>query len=319
VCLEVQSCDSRVMGVWEYEDFAAAREEGKLRHVCVTGSWGLLSSWLVRSLLAKGYNVRSTVHSTADEAKELMALPGAKERLELTQADLMDYGSLAEVFMGCYGVFHTASPSDLVSNYPPEMIDWEVRGTLNVVEACANAAVKRLVLTSSLSAMVWDHQRTPGACIDEKCWSNLDFCRSKKLWGPLAKTMTEKAAWALARDKELDMVVINPAIVLGPKLLTSRASIMNYLQGMKELPQSGLFAYLHVEDLAQIHISALEITKASGRYICYERVVSEFELVELIRKLYPERSVPSRFSKSGSPHVLTNQKLQALGIKIQQV
>lgn len=65
--------------------------------------------------------------------------------------------------------------------------------------------------------------------------------------------------------------------------------------GMKELPQSGLFAYLHVEDLAQIHISALEITKASGRYICYERVVSEFELVELIRKLYPERSVPSRY------------------------
>jgi cinnamoyl-CoA reductase len=181
VCLEVQSCDSRVMGVWEYENFAAAREEGKLRHVCVTGSWGLLSSWLVRSLLAKGYNVRSTVHTTAEEAKELMALPGAKERLELTQADLMDYGSLAEVFMGCYGVFHTASPSDLVSNYPPEMIDWEVRGTLNVVEACANAAVKRLVLTSSLSAMVWDHQRTPGACIDEKCWSNLDFCRSKKV------------------------------------------------------------------------------------------------------------------------------------------
>jgi cinnamoyl-CoA reductase len=140
-----------------------------------------------------------------------------------------------------------------------------------------------------------------------------------QLWGPLAKTMTEKAAWALARDKELDMVVINPAIVLGPKLLTSRASIMNYLQGMKELPQSGLFAYLHVEDLAQIHISALEITKASGRYICYERVVSEFELVELIRKLYPEQSVPSRFSKSGSPHVLTNQKLQTLGIKVQQV
>lgn len=53
-----------------------------------------------------------------------------------------------------------------------------------------------------------------------------------QLWGPLAKTMTEKAAWALARDKELDMVVINPAIVLGPKLLTSRASIMNYLQGV---------------------------------------------------------------------------------------
>jgi cinnamoyl-CoA reductase len=69
----------------------------------------------------------------------------------------------------------------------PEMIDLEVRGTLNVVEACSNAAVNRLVLTSSLSAMVWDQHRNSetvpaaGACIDEKCWSNLDFCRSKKV------------------------------------------------------------------------------------------------------------------------------------------
>ncbi|CAK9225173.1 unnamed protein product [Sphagnum jensenii] len=298
------------------------------KHVCVTGNWGLLSSWLLRSLLERGYNVRSAIPKSADEAAELMALPGAEERLELTQlaADLMDYGSLVEVFKGCVGVFHTTSPSDLVSNYPPEMIDLEVRGTLNVVEACSNAAVNRLLLTSSLSAMVWDQHRNSetvpvasaaGACIDEKCWSNLDFCRSKKLWGPLAKTMTEKAAWALARDKELDMVVINPAIVLGPKITTSRASIMAYLKGVKELPQSGLFAYVHVEDLAQAEISAFEIPEASGRYICYERVVSELELVDIIRKLYPQRSVPSRFSKSGNPHVLTNEKLRKLGITFQ--
>ncbi|CAM6006763.1 unnamed protein product, partial [Sphagnum balticum] len=113
----------------------------------------------------------------------------------------------------------------------PEMIELEVRGALNVVEACSNAAVKRLVLTSSLSAMVWDRQRnadTEGAynsCIDEKCWSNLDFCCAKK-------TMIKKTAWALARNKELDMVVINPAIVLGPKLMTSSstASIMTNLK-----------------------------------------------------------------------------------------
>ena len=63
----------------------------------------------------------------------------------------------------------------------PEMTDFEVRGTLNIVEACANSSVKRLVLTSSLSTMVWDQQRHPEKVIDEKCWSNLDFCRSKKV------------------------------------------------------------------------------------------------------------------------------------------
>ncbi len=153
--------------VWEYEKSVLAAGDGKQQYVCVTGSWDLLSSWLVRSLLDKGYNVRSTVPinaggnpdqyhhcrslqlaiasslpsswfrdlcesrtpwtkgifmggrwMSADEAAELMALPGAEERLELTRADLMDYGSLVEAFMGCFGVFHTTSPSDLVSNYP---------------------------------------------------------------------------------------------------------------------------------------------------------------------------------------------------------
>ena len=60
----------------------------------------------------------------ADEAVALMALPGAEHRLELTQADMLDYGSLVEVFMGCDAVFHTSSPSDLVSNYPVRTSPW---------------------------------------------------------------------------------------------------------------------------------------------------------------------------------------------------
>ncbi|KAG0605479.1 hypothetical protein M758_9G062700 [Ceratodon purpureus] len=306
------------MGIWDsFEGESRVPEvaqTGKRKYVCVTGNWSLLGSWLVRTLLEKGYNVRSTIRTTVDEAAALMALPGAEQRLELTQADMLDYGSLVEVFMGCDGVFHTSSPSDLVSNYPPEMTDFEVRGTLNIVEACANSSVKRLVLTSSLSTMVWDQQRHPEKVIDEKCWSNLDFCRSKKLWGPLAKTMTEKAAWSLARDKELDMVVINPAIVLGPKVFGTTQCICTYLKGVKELPQSGLFAYAHVEDVAEAHVSALESTEASGRYICYDRVISEEKLVELIRKLYPDSSIPSRFSKNGIPHLLSNEKVKSLGV-----
>jgi cinnamoyl-CoA reductase len=43
--------------------------------------------------------------------------------------------------------------------------------------------------------------------------------------------MTEKAAWSLARDKELDMVVINPAIVLGSKVFGTTQCIFTYLKG----------------------------------------------------------------------------------------
>jgi hypothetical protein len=40
----------------------------------------------------------------------LLALPGAKERLTLYKADLLEEGSFDAVVEGCNGVFHTASP-----------------------------------------------------------------------------------------------------------------------------------------------------------------------------------------------------------------
>ncbi|GAA0174106.1 dehydratase [Lithospermum erythrorhizon] len=76
--------------------------------VCVTGAGGYIASWLVKYLLEKGYTVRGTVRN-----------PGAKERLTLLKADLLNYESLREAINGCDGVFHTASPvtDDLVSLY----------------------------------------------------------------------------------------------------------------------------------------------------------------------------------------------------------
>lgn len=49
----------------------------------------------------------------ADDAKKvehLVNLEGAKERLQLYKADLLDEGSFDSAIQGCEGVFHTASP-----------------------------------------------------------------------------------------------------------------------------------------------------------------------------------------------------------------
>ena len=40
----------------------------------------------------------------------LLSLEGARERLRLVEADLMEEGSFDDAIMGCHGVFHTASP-----------------------------------------------------------------------------------------------------------------------------------------------------------------------------------------------------------------
>jgi nucleoside-diphosphate-sugar epimerase len=83
---------------------------GKL--VCVTGASGYIASWIVKLLLLRGYTVKATVRDLTDRKKteHLLALDGAKERLKLFKADLLEESSFEQAIEGCDAVFHTASP-----------------------------------------------------------------------------------------------------------------------------------------------------------------------------------------------------------------
>nr|GEU99311.1 zinc finger, CCHC-type [Tanacetum cinerariifolium] len=107
--------------------------EGKV--VCVTGASGFIASWLVKLLLARGYSVHATVRSLGDQkkTKHLFALDGAKERLSLYEANLIEDGSFDSAVKGCVCVFHTTSPVQLTVDDPQaQLIDHAVQGTLRV-------------------------------------------------------------------------------------------------------------------------------------------------------------------------------------------
>jgi nucleoside-diphosphate-sugar epimerase len=58
-------------------------------------------------------------------------------------------------------------------------VETEVRAAHNVLEACAQTdAMERVVFTSSATAVVWGGD---AATVDEKCWSDLAFCRKFKV------------------------------------------------------------------------------------------------------------------------------------------
>lgn len=56
-----------------------------------------------------------------------------------------------------------------------------------------------------------------------------------QLWYLLSKTLAEDAAWKFAKENDLDLVVVNPAMVVGPllqaELNTSAAIILNLING----------------------------------------------------------------------------------------
>ncbi|KAI9078249.1 hypothetical protein K1719_039751 [Acacia pycnantha] len=273
---------------------------GKL--VCVTGASGYIASWLVKLLLHRGYTVKATVRDPNDPKKvdHLLNLDGAKERLHFIKANLLDEGSFDPVVEGCEGVFHTASPFyHDVKDPQAELLDPAVKGTLNVLKSCAKfPSVRRVVLTSSIVAVAYNGKpRTPEVVVDEAWFSDPDLCRASQLWYVVSKTLAEEAAWKFTKDNNIDMVTINPAMVIGPLLQptlnTSAAAILSIINGAQTFPNIS-FEWINVKDVANAHIQAFEVPSANGRYCLVERVAHYSKVVKILRELYPQLPLPEK-------------------------
>ncbi|TVU42352.1 hypothetical protein EJB05_08753, partial [Eragrostis curvula] len=283
----------------------------------------------------------STPQRHDDDAKNahLRALDGATERLTLVRADLLDKESLTAAFQGCEGVFHTASPvtddplyresffdadhnlsifleecapslprTDNMSGVAMEtmqekMIEPAVTGTRNVINAAADAgSVRRVVFTHQADTHMVGTQN----------------------WYCYGKTMAEQAAWELAKQRRLDLVVVNPSLVLGPMLQTavnaSTWHILKYLDGSVQTYADAAQAYVHVCDVAAAHLRVYEAPDAHGRYLCAGLTLHRGEVCRMLAKLFPEYPVPTE-CKGGAGETVqgcrfSSRRLTELGVEV---
>ncbi|XVF06860.1 hypothetical protein REPUB_Repub06bG0087500 [Reevesia pubescens] len=270
--------------------------------VCVTGASGYIASWLVKFLLQRGYTVKATVREPSDPKKteHLLAIDEAKERLHLLKAELLDEGAFDSVVDGCIGVFHTASPFyHNVKDPQAEMIDPALKGTLNVLRSCAKVpSIKRVVITSSIAAVVFNGRPLgPDVVVDETWFSDPTFCEKSKLWYVLSKTLAEEAAWKFTKENGIDMVSINPGLVIGPLLQpivnTSVEPILKLIHGAETFPNT-TYRLIDVRDVANAHVLAFENSSACGRYLLVEKVMHCSEVVQVLCELNPALSLPEK-------------------------
>ncbi|XP_054799919.1 phenylacetaldehyde reductase-like [Prosopis cineraria] len=301
---------------------------GKGKVVCVTGASGFIASWLVKLLLLRGYSVRATVRDPDDPSKteHLLKLEGAKERLNLIKANLLEEGSFDSAVEGCHGVFHTASPVLLGVNDPQtELIEPAVKGTLNVLKSCTKSpSVKRVVLTSSMAAVLCNEKPlTPDVMVDETWFSDPDICKEYGEWAGylLSKTLAEEAAWKFAKENNIDLVTINPPYVIGPLLQPtlniSTTTISILFNGAHTFPNQSS-PWVNVKDVANAHIQAFEIPSANGRYCLAESVKHYSEVIKILHELYPTLQLPHKCAddKSFNPTFqISKEKAKTLGIE----
>jgi dihydroflavonol-4-reductase len=241
--------------------------------VLVTGATGFIAGHCVEELIAHGYAVRATVRdlSTARVGHLRALAQRSGGSLELVEARLDADAGWAAAVDGCRSVWHLASPNPpAVPKDESELIRPAVDGTLRVLRAAAaSGTVRRVVLTSSIDAIRYGHDRADDRVCTEADWSDVDRCGPY----PRSKVYAERAAWDLVRDERLELVTVNPGLVLGPLPYAQRTTSVEVVRlllarAMPAVPRLG-FAVVDVRDVATAHRLAMETPAAAGnRYIC---------------------------------------------------
>jgi dihydroflavonol-4-reductase len=227
-----------------------------MKNILITGGTGFIGSNLAAELLQQGCNVRILRRPSSN----LSNVAGLQ--VEHRIGDVRDPESLRSAMKGCDTVFHTAA---MVSFWKPvRQIQYEinVRGTHNVVEACLNEHVERLVHTSSIAAI---GHPPDGKVADESTpfnWQRVDSGYKN------SKHMAESEILKGVAGG-LDAVIVNPAVVIGPgdvhfnggKLIRSvkKHQALFYIKGGMNV--------VFVTDVVAGHIGAAIKGKKGERYI----------------------------------------------------
>jgi dihydroflavonol-4-reductase len=224
----------------------------------VTGATGFVGSAVARTLAARGHELRLLTRPSSDR-RNLAGLDA-----EIVTGDLTDPDSLVRAATGCRYVLHLAADYRFWVPDPDAMLRANVDGALAMVRAAAQAGAERIVHCSSVAALGQIGDGTPA---DEQTPTNeADFVGIYKR----SKYLAEKAVLDLARRDGVPVVVVNPAAPVGPRDIKPTPTgkmIRDAAAGrMPAYIDTGL-NIVHVDDVAEGHVLALEKGRVGERYV----------------------------------------------------
>ena len=236
----------------------------KDKRVLVTGAGGFIGSQLVERLLAEGARVRAFVRYTsrADTGYLRFAPPELSGALEIASGDLREWHTMRQAVQGCAIVFYLGALISITYSYqhPYEVAEVNFMGTLNILMACRELGVRRLVHTST-SEVYGTARRVP---IDE----------SHPLQGQspysASKIGADKLAESFFCSYDLPVVTVRPFNTFGPRQ-TARAVIPAIISQAltKDIIRLGNLStkrdFTYVSDTVQGFLCAAEAPSVEGQ------------------------------------------------------
>jgi dihydroflavonol-4-reductase len=270
----------------------------------VTGATGFVGSAVARVLAARGHELRLLVRQSSDR-RNLADL-----KAEVVIGDLTDAASLKLAAAGCRYVVHVAADYRVWVPNPDTMLRANVDGAVAMVRAAADAGAERIVHCSSVAALGQIGDGTPA---DEATPTNeADFVGIYKR----SKYLAERAVLDLAERDSLPVVVVNPAAPVGPRDIKPTPTgkmILDAAAGrMPAYIDTGL-NIVHVDDVAEGHVLALEKGRIGQRYVLGGENMALKDILHLVADVVHRRPPFIRLPEAAVwPAALVMEKLAGI-------
>ncbi len=276
--------------------------------VLLTGANGYIGRHILLELLNQDYQVRASVRSLDKTAEIIDALRDHVKDVKLFDSNLsfvkLSLDSDAgwnDAMSGIDVLIHSASPFPLVMpKNEEEIIRPAVDGTIRAFKAAKNAAVKRVILTSSNAAVFGRDLPKDTKAFDETMWTDVNHPIGRAPYRR-SKTLAELAAWDFVKNEapEIALTTINPTLVIGKpldeKFGSSMAIIDQLIKGTKKMLPDLRVGIVDVKDVARMHVDSIKIDATKGeRILASTGTLSLSEIAKIIQANNPDIKVITR-------------------------
>lgn len=236
--------------------------------ILVTGGTGLVGSHLIFELTKQGKQVKALKRTSSriellenlfkaysNDSKSLLNL------VEWVDGDVEDYNSIIDALEGVSEVYHCAAMVSFSKRDVHRMLEINVQGTANIVDACLEMKVEKFCFVSSVAAL---GSSPEGGPVDE----NTLWGKSKGKSGyAVSKFRSEMEVWR-GVEMGLQATIVNPSVIIGPGQWNSGSGLL-FSTIAKGFPfyTLGITGYVDVRDVVNGMLIAMEKGLWGKRYL----------------------------------------------------
>ena len=259
----------------------------------VTGGTGLVGAHLVFDLIQKGIPVRAlkrptsslsviekVFHYYSENADDLL------QKIDWIEGDILDFYLLDELIQENEEVYHAAAFVSFNPDDHDQILQINVEGTHNMVNACIKNKVRKLCYVSSIAALgrgesnrATTEEDYRDATYKSSVYSQSKFDAEQEVWRGIAEG--------------LNAVIVNPSVIIGPGDWDKGSSqlIQTVYKGLKFYTK-GTNGYVDVRDVSKAMVQLMESNIVNQRYILSSDNWSYKQLFDTIAKALDVKPPP---------------------------